>query len=219
MIRILLVDDHPIVREGYRALLERQPDLRVTGEAADGAEAYESLKGALPDVIVMDLSLPGAGGIDTIRRIRQRWPAAVILAFSMHRSALFARQALQAGARGYVTKSSPPEALVRAIYEVQRGGHALSPDIAQALAIDSLAGRDQALATLSPREFEILRLLIAAQDREAIAAALHISPKTVSNCHYQIKRKLGVATDIELVRLALRLDEPDALGARDSVPT
>jgi len=213
-IRILLVDDHPIVREGYRALLERAPDLTVIGEAVDGDSTYAFLQLNQPDLVIIDLTMPGAGGVETIRRLVERWPALAILVFTMHRHPLFARQALAAGARGYVTKNSPPDALVCAVREVHAGRHSFSPDIAHALTVDSLSGRDDLLASLSPREFEILRLLVTAHSRDDIAAALHISPKTVSNCHYQIKRKLGVATDIELMRLALRLDERDGLGER-----
>ncbi|HEX4986091.1 MAG TPA: response regulator transcription factor [Burkholderiales bacterium] len=205
-IRILLVDDHAIVREGYRALLGKQPRMQVVGEAQDGNEAYERTQATSPDVIIMDLSMPGQGGLEAIARICQRFRNAKILVFSMHQNPTFAIQATRAGARGYVTKSSAPEVLVRAVYEVYDGRHVLSPDIAQSIAMSKLGGEHGPLEALTVREFEILRMLVEAQSAEEIAKALHISPKTVSNCHYQIKRKLGVATDIELVRLALRLD-------------
>lgn len=204
-IKIMLVDDHAIVREGYRALLERQADMQVVAEASDGEEAYHRFKECSPDVVIIDLSMPGQGGLEAIRRIHHRQPNARILVFSMHQNAVFALQATRAGAKGYVTKSSPPEVLLRAVYEVHQGKLALSPDIAQALAVSKLGGEHEALAELSPREFEILRLLVEAQSTEVIATALHLSPKTVANCHYQIKRKLGASTDIELVRLAFRL--------------
>lgn len=201
----MLVDDHAIVREGYRALLERQDDMRVIAEAADGEQAYQQCKQALPDVLILDLSMPGQGGLEAIRRIHQRWPNAKILVFSMHQNAAFAEQAVRAGAKGYVTKSSLPDVLVRAVRDVFQGRQALSPDVAQALALSKLGGAREALDQLTVREFEILRLLVEAKSGEEIAETLHISPKTVSNTHYQIKRKLGVASDIELVRLALRL--------------
>jgi DNA-binding NarL/FixJ family response regulator len=204
-IKIMLVDDHAIVREGYRALLERQEDMRVIAEAADGDEAYQLCKQELPDVLIVDLSMPGQGGLEAIRRVHQRWPEAKILVFSMHQNAAFAEQAVRAGAQGYVTKSSLPDVLVRAVRDVFQGRQALSPDVAQALALSKLGGDREALAQLTAREFEILRLLVEAQSTEQIAETLHISPKTVGNTHYQIKRKLGVASDIELVRLALRL--------------
>ncbi|HVY07832.1 MAG TPA: response regulator transcription factor [Burkholderiales bacterium] len=210
-IRILLVDDHAIVREGYRALLEKQPRMLVVGEAQDGNEAYERSQATSPDVIIMDLSMPGQGGLEAIARIFQRFRNAKILVFSMHQNPTFAIQATRAGARGYVSKSSSPDVLVRAVYEVHEGRHVLSPDIAQAIAMAKLGGEHGPLDELTVREFEILRMLVEARSTDDIAQALHISPKTVSNCHYQIKRKLGVATDIELVRLALRLNVVDLL--------
>lgn len=210
-IRILIADDHAIVREGYRSLLEKQPGMQVVAEATDGASAYARFQETSPDVIIMDLSMPGQGGLEAIVRIRQRLPDARILVFSMHQNPAFAIKATQAGARGYVTKSSSPDILIRAVYDVYRGRHALSPDIAQALALSKLGGEHEALADLSVREFEILRMLVEANSTEDIARALRISPKTVSNCHYQIKKKLGVATDIELVRLAVRMNVLDLL--------
>jgi DNA-binding NarL/FixJ family response regulator len=214
-IRILIADDHAIVREGYRSLLEGQADMRVVAEAADGAAAYARFVESAPDVVVMDLSMPNQGGLAAVARIRQRAPEARILVFSMHENPMFALKATQAGAMGYVTKSSHPDVLVRAIRDVYAGRHALSPDIAQALALSKLQGGGEALAGLSVREFEILRMLVEAHSTEAIASALHISPKTVSNTHYQIKRKLGVSTDIELVRLAARMNLVDLLGLTD----
>ncbi len=211
-IRILLVDDHAIVREGYRSLLGKQPRMQVVGEAEDGNQAYGLAQTTAPDVIIMDLSMPGQGGLESISRICTRQRDARILVFSMHQNPAFAIQASRAGAKGYVTKSSAPDVLIRAVYDVFDGRHFLSPDIAQALALTKLGGRHGPLEDLTVREFEILRMLVEAQSTEEIGEALHISPKTVSNCHYQIKKKLGVATDIELVRLALRLNVVDLLG-------
>ncbi len=204
MIRILLVDDHPVVREGYRRLLERQPGMAVAAEASSAAEAYQAYRSAAPDVVIMDLSLDGPGGIEAIRHIRAWDKAARILVFTMHRSAAFATKAFAAGACGYVTKSSPPAELVKAVAEVANGRPALSGDIAKDLALAQLAGGSDPLQPLSAREFEILRLLLGGFDVAAIAAALCLSRKTVRNHHYQIKSKLGVGSDIELVLLALR---------------
>ena len=209
---IMLVDDHAVVREGYRSVLQKQPGLRVIAEAADGAEAYRLFKAARPDLVVMDLAMPGIGGIEAIRRIRQWDCAARILVFTMHQNAGFAVQAIRAGARGYVTKTSPPEALVDAVMQVLAGRIALSPDIDHELALGRLAGETAAADVLTAREFEVFRMLLAEMTTEEIAAALHISPKTVANLHSLIKDKLGVGSDIELVRLALRqgiLTEPD----------
>lgn len=208
-IRVLLVDDHAVVREGYRCLLEKHRAVQVVGEAADGAEAYRRFQELAPDVTVMDLSMPGQGGVEAIRHIRQRDPRARILVFSMHQSAAFAMKAMEAGARGYVTKSSPPDALIRALFEVAAGRPALSPDISHELALGRLAGEAGPLGELSPREFEILRMLVEDKSPKEIAEALNLSHKTVCNYHYQIKSKLGVKSDIGLVRMALQLGLAD----------
>ncbi|WP_315736899.1 MULTISPECIES: response regulator transcription factor [unclassified Bradyrhizobium] len=201
---ILLVDDHAVVREGYRSMLQKQPGLRVVAEAADGAEAYRLFKEVRPDLVIMDLTMPGVGGIEGIRRIRQWDRSARILVFTMHENAGFAVQAIRAGARGYVTKSSPPETLVRAVMDVLAGRIAISPDIDHELALSRLSGERAAADVLSAREFEVMQMLLAERTTDEIASALHLSPKTVANLHSLIKDKLGVASDIELVRLALR---------------
>lgn len=208
-IDILLVDDHAIVREGYRALLAKQAELRVVAEAGDGVEAYDKFKQCCPDLVVTDLSLPGSGGLALIERIKRRNAEAKILVFSMHQNPHFAIQAMRAGALGYVTKSSAPDVLLRAIRDVWAGRPALSADIAQALALEKLGGHHQALESLTVREFEILRLLVEGRTAEEIAVMLNISPKTVCNSHYLIKRKLGVGNDIALVRLAIKLNVVD----------
>lgn len=205
-ISILLVDDHAIVREGYRALLTKQPGMRVIAEAGDGIQAYQLFKQYQPDLVITDISLPGSSGLELIARIKQRQKDAKILVFSMHQHPGFAEQAIRAGALGYVSKSSPPEELLRAIDEVNAGRQILSTDIAQALAMEKINCEQNALESLTAREFEILRLLVEGRSNEDIAKTLSISPKTVGNCHYLIKRKLGVASDIELTRLAIKLN-------------
>ena len=215
IIRIMLVDDHAIVREGYRSLLEKQQKLKVIAEAADGAEAYQQYKKTHPDVVIMDISMPGQSGIKAITRIRQYDINARILVFSMHENPTFAIQATRAGALGYITKSSDPEVLIRAIYAVHQHQHTLSADIAQALALEKLGNEHKALDQLTVREFEILRLLVEAIPPNDIADMLNISPKTVSNSHYIIKRKLGVNSDIELTRLAIRMNLVNLLDLID----
>ncbi|MCX4187127.1 response regulator transcription factor [Methylophaga sp. OBS4] len=205
-IRIMLVDDHAIVREGYRSLLQKQADLEVIAEACDGNEAYIRYKQHRPDIVVMDISLPGQSGLKTIERIKQFDAQARILVFSMHQNPSFALQATRAGALGYVTKSSDPEDLIRAISQVAQNKHTLSADIAQALAMEKLGQEQSALDELTVREFEILRLLVDAKSNQDIAELLNISPKTVSNSHYIIKKKLGVSSDIELTRLAIKMN-------------
>jgi len=202
--KIMLVDDHAIVREGYRAILQKQRGLDVIAEAADGIEAYDLFKNLRPDLTIMDLAMPGIGGVESIRRMRQWDPAARILVFTMHQNAAFAVQAIRAGASGYVTKTSPPEVLVRSVFDVLDGKTSLSPDIEHELALSRLGEETVAADVLTAREFEVLRLLLAGRTTEDIANLLHLSPKTVANLHYLIKTKLGVSSDIELVRLALR---------------
>jgi two-component system, NarL family, invasion response regulator UvrY len=204
VINIMIADDHAIVREGYRSLLEKQPGLKVVAEASDGAEAYRLFKEVHPDLVIMDLTMPGLGGIEAIRRIRQREPSARILVFTMHQNSAYAVQAIKAGARGFVTKSSPPEALVVAVYDVIKGRIALSTDINHELAQTHLSKRPSAADVLTPREFEILRMLLEEKSAEEIAETLHLSPKTVANTRYLIKDKLDVRSDIELVWLSLR---------------
>jgi two-component system, NarL family, invasion response regulator UvrY len=204
-IRLLLVDDHAVVREGYRRLLESRPDLLIAGEATTASEAFDQYRLLTPDVLVLDLGLPDMGGVELIRRLVQRDAGVRILVFTMHREPIFATQALRAGALGYVTKSSAPDVLVKAIYQVAARRQVISPDIAPDLAIALLDQSRDPLAELSPREFEILRLLLEGRSPEDIGTRLSIAAKTVQNCRYQIKVKLGVRTDIELTRIALEM--------------
>ena len=203
-ISILLVDDHPVVRQGYRRVLEQQPDFRVVAEAENATEAYGAFKTHAPDIVVMDISMPGASGLEAIRNIRLRDPRARILVFSMHGEAMQVKAAFNAGASGYVTKSSEPAVLVRAIRSVARGERTISDDIAHILAAESLNPSHSKLEQLGEREIEILRQLAAGATKEQIASNLNISTKTVQNYHYLIKAKTGVRTDALLVRLAVK---------------
>lgn len=205
-IKIMLVDDHAIVREGYRSLLQKQDNMEVIAEASNGVQAYLYYKEHQPDITVMDISMQGQGGLETISRIKQFDSSAKILVFSMHQNPSFAVQATRAGALGYVTKSSDPKVLIRAIVDVQQNKYTLSADIAQALALEKLGADTTALDQLTVREFEILRMLVEAVSTQDIATTLNISPKTVANTHYIIKRKLGVQSDIELTHLAIKMN-------------
>jgi two-component system, NarL family, invasion response regulator UvrY len=200
-ISILLVDDHPVVRQGYRRVLEVQGDFQVVAEADSAASAYRAFKTHAPDVVVMDISMPGASGLEAIRNIRSRSPRAHILVFSMHGEAAQVKAAFNAGASGYVTKSSDPAVLVQTIRSVARGERAMSADVAQALALESLTP-GSVLDQLGEREIEILRQLAAGSTKEQIASNLNLSTKTVQNYHYLIKTKTGARTDAQLVRLA-----------------
>ncbi|MBH0239251.1 response regulator [Methylobrevis albus] len=209
---ILLVDDHPVVREGYRRLLERRRGFRVVAEAETAAEAYQRYRDAKPAIVVMDITMPGASGIEALRHIRQYDRDARVLIFSMHQGAAFALKAFEAGAAGYVTKSSAPDELVRAVETVLAGRRAMSEDVAREIATERLSQQRSELDGLSPRETEILRLVASGRAADEIAATLNLSPKTVQNYHYQIKAKVGARTDADLVWLAietglLRADE------------
>lgn len=202
-ISILIVDDHPVVREGYRRLLEMNSEFSVCAEADDAQSAYILYKKHKPSVVIMDLGLRAVSGIEAARRIREWDRDARILIFSMHEGTAFAVKAFEAGAVGYVTKTSDPEQLISAVFALMRGGHYVSEDIAQALATDRLAGTQHLTESLSPRETEILRLLATGQSSEEIAALLNLSPKTIRNHHYMIKAKIGARSDTHLVWLAI----------------
>ena len=202
--RILLVDDHAVVRAGFKTLLENQGDLRVVAEAESGEAACRQFIEHAPDVVIMDLSMPGVGGIEAIRRIVSRQSDARVLVFSMHEDTVFVEQALQAGARGYIGKSSAPVVLVEAVRQVANGNLYIDPDIAQRLAFQKTKGSDSPFRALSTREFEIVCLLAEGLSVNAIANRLALSYKTVANYATQIKSKLEVATTAELTRLAIR---------------
>ncbi len=203
-IRVLLVDDHAVVCHGYRRLIECHDDMEVVGEASDAASAYRSFKELRPDVSVVDISMPGRGGIDLVRQLRQYDRDARVLMFTMHANASYAEQAFKAGAQGYVTKSSPPDDLIRAIQLVYSGRPALCAEINSVIAANRLFQPWSALESLSPREFEILRMILDEKTTDEIATSFNLSPKTVANYHYAIKSKLGVRTDIELVYYCLK---------------
>jgi DNA-binding NarL/FixJ family response regulator len=217
-VNILLVDDHPIVREGYHRLLERQPGLHVCAEADNAEEAYRAYKEYRPDIVVMDLTLPGVSGLEAIRHIRERDKGAKILVFTMHLGAAFALKAFEAGALGYVTKSSEPNELVRAVKAIAGGGRFLSDDISRAVAADRLAGPARVIEHLGPREIEILRLLASGLTSESIADLLNLSPKTVRNHHYTIKSKIGAQNDAHLVWLAISAGLVNIEDARFDLP-
>jgi DNA-binding NarL/FixJ family response regulator len=202
-ISILLVDDHPIVRQGYRRVLEHQSDFRVVAEADSATNAYSAFKTHAPDIVVMDISMPGTSGLEAVRNIRSRNDRAGILVFSMHSEPAQVKAAFKAGANGYVTKSSEPATLIRAIRAVARGERAISDDIAHVLAAESLSSSRSALDVLGEREIEILRQIAAGATKEQIAANLNLSMKTVQNYHYLVKAKTGMRTDAQLVRLAV----------------
>ena len=202
-LRVMLVDDHAVVRAGYRRLLDDEAGLQVVAECGDAESAYAALgpaAAATADVMVLDLSMPGRSGLDMLRRARLRWPRLRVLVFSMHDSPAMVAQALAAGAAGFITKSSEPALLVAALRRVAAGEEAvLSPDIAGAVQAPGAAPPHQ---VLSAREFEVLRGLAEGLGIEQIAARLHLSPKTVSNYQTQVRQRLGLSTAVDLLHYA-----------------
>ena len=209
-IRVILVDDHAVVRAGYKTLLENTDDIEVIGEAETGEIACRIYNEKQPDVMVTDLSMPGIGGLETIRRTVARNQNAKILVFSMHEDIVFVEQALQAGARGYITKNNAPDVLIDAIRSLATGETYLDSDIAQRLAFQKTRGSDTPFSVLSTREFEIFCMLAEGYNTSEISKKLSLSYKTVANYSTQIKNKLHVSTVAEIARLAIRYNIVDA---------
>lgn len=204
-VTVLLVDDHPVVREGYRRLLEDSGRIRVVGEAANVAEAYRQFCALDPKVVVMDIALSGVSGIEGVRRILARRSDARVLVFSMYEDAVFARRALAAGAMGYIAKACAPQVLVDGVEAIASGKSYISHDVAQALALAPLATEKPAHDKLSAREFEVLELLVQGRTLDDIARQLSLNQKTVANHQSLIKQKLGVDSTAQLFRAAMRL--------------
>ena len=203
-VTIVLVDDHAVVRAGVKRLLEQEPLFEVIAEAESGEKGYQLFGALEPDVMVIDLSMPGMGGLEAIRRIMMRHEKAKILVLSMHEDLSFANQALKLGAKGYLIKNTLGDDLVKAIETISRGEVFLSDEIAKKIAVSSIEGDQDPIHDLSAREFEIFRLLAEGLEVDAIATTLNISSKTVSNYQTMIKQKLNINTPIELIRYAIK---------------
>jgi two-component system response regulator NreC len=206
-IRIALIDDHTVLRSGVRALLEHQEDMVVVGEAADGTEGLEMVQREQPDVVLMDLSLPGLNGIGVTRRIREAGCSARILALTMHEDQRHVRQVLEAGATGYVSKRAADTELVDAIRAVHRGEVFLHPSVARSVLEGYLGTQPEpvpeARATPSERELEVLTLLAFGHTNQEVAEKLFISVKTVETHKARLVEKMGFRTRADLVRYAL----------------
>jgi two-component system invasion response regulator UvrY len=200
--RILIVDDHPIVASGCRALLAGEPDV-VFLEASDAESGERSFLAEQPDVCILDINLPSVSGFELARRILAHAPAARIVMFSMNDDPIFAARAIEAGAKGYVSKSGDPHDLVEAIRAVSAGGTYLPPSIARSLAFAGPSLAQNPLAKLTSREIEILRLLGTGKSLSEIAWLIHVSYKTIANTSSVMRQKLGVRSAAELVRLAI----------------
>ncbi len=205
MIRILLVDDHAVVRTGFRLLLQSQPDINVAAEAQSGEAACQMYAELTPDVVVMDLGMPGMGGLEALRRIRARDANAKVLALSAHDDPMHARRALREGALGFLSKRSAPETLIEAIASVAAGRRYIDPGIAQKLALAEIEGAARSpIEQLSEREFEVFVRLAAGATVQKIADDLKLSASTIGTHLYNIKQKLGVVNQSELTLLAIR---------------
>ena len=204
--RVLIADDHGIVRSGLRLLLERQPDIEVIGEAADGAEARELAIRERPDLAILDVRMPKLTGLQVTRELKKQAPEVSVLILSMHDDERYLFEALKAGASGYVLKTQADTDLVEAIRAVERGEPFLTPAAQQALIKDVLErGREtESEEELTPREEEIVKLVAEAHTTRQIAEILHLSEKTVENHRGNAMRKLGMRDRVELVRYAIR---------------
>ena len=204
LISVMLTDDHAVVRSGLRRLLEQHDNITVIAEAESGEQAYQVFGEFMPDVLVMDISMPGMGGLEALRRILARYEDAKIIIFSMHETTTFAVQALTSGAMGYVAKSSDAQDLVQAVINAAQGKNYLSAELAQKVAAQSISGDDNPMEKLTTREFEIFRLLAEGKVVDEISTILNIGQKTVANYQTMLKQKLGINSPVELVRLAIR---------------
>lgn len=213
--RIILVDDHAAVRSGYKRFIDTEHDMRVVGEAANAEEAFALLKTTQCDALVLDISMPGQSGLELIKRVRLKWPRLPLVVLSMHDSPVVASKALEQGAKGYVTKSSDPDQLILALRKAMNEQTHVSADVeSQGLSFEALSNDlvpngqegvsvpDESPATpgggLTPREVDVVRLLVEGKTIDQVAASLGISNKTVSNNLSQIRQKVGVQTDFEL---------------------
>jgi DNA-binding NarL/FixJ family response regulator len=202
MISVLLLDDHAVVRHGYRQWIDGEPDMRVVAEAATSAQACELLRKVLVDVAVVDLSLKGDSGLEAMRRMKERLPGLKMLVLTMHDHPGYALQAFRMGAMGYITKDSDPQQLLDALRQVATGRRVVPGAGDGAMPYPTGAALEDLFSQLTPREFEVLRLLLGGQEPQEVAKALHISEKTVNNTMSLIRQKLGERNDFRLMLMA-----------------
>ena len=204
MIRLLIADDHAIFRQGLRRVIDFAADLDVAAEARNGREVIEQVRVRRFDAVLLDLDMPGVSGIELIKLLVEQAPALPILVLTVHDEVELARRAVAAGAAGYVTKDGEPEALLDAVRTVARGGHYVAPQIATRMLYQGLAPDEAPHRSLSDREFQVFRRLADGESIGEIAEALQVSPKTISTHKFRAMQKLGLRTDGELVRYAIR---------------
>lgn len=212
--RLFLIDDHPVLREGFAQLLNQQPDLTVCGQAEDDASALDTISSAQPDMAIVDVELKGSNGIEFIKRIRPLFPELRILAFSMHDEALYAERALRAGAHGYVMKQAPVAEVIAAIRQVLRGERYLSAQMQSRVVKASVQGEIEkggsALDRLSDRELEVFHLIGSGVRTREIAAKLGLSIKTIESYRAHLVRKLNLQDGVELVHYAIKTTHEQA---------
>jgi two-component system response regulator NreC len=204
MIKILLADDHALVREGFRMILEAQNDIQIVGQAGNGREAIELAAKLHPDVVVMDVAMPELNGIEATRRILEASPRTRVLALSMHKDAVYVREVLRAGARGYLLKDSGDADLVAAVRAVAKGEGYLSPSVSESVLSDYRRHVTDPLDLLSSREREVLQMIAEGKTNKEIATALNLSVYTVEAHRGRVMEKLNMHSTSELVRFALR---------------
>jgi two-component system, NarL family, invasion response regulator UvrY len=203
-IKVMLVDDHAVVRMGFRLLLQGASDIDVTGEASSGEEVVRKFMELAPDVLVMDISMPGIGGLEAIDRVLAKNPQQKILVLSAHEDVMHARRVLKAGASGYLTKRSAAEVLIEAIHAVFKGSVFLEPQIAQAMAVEQISGTRNPVEALSEKEFKVFIELAKGRSVQEIAEVMSLSPRTIGTHLYNIKQKLNAANSAELAIIAIR---------------
>jgi len=200
----LIADDHTIVRQGLKQILNLDPQIEVSFEASNGNEVLDFLRDAMVDVVVLDITMPGRNGLETLKEIRRLYPAVAVIVLSMHPKDQYAVRVLKAGASGYITKESAPEELVSAITKAYRGEKYISPDIAELLADYIEQGAvDEPHKLLSDREFEVLRLIASGKGITQIANELNLSVKTVSTYRTRIVEKTGLSTNSDITRYSI----------------
>lgn len=214
MIRVLLVDDHALFRTGLTSVLGEAGDMEVVGDAASGEEAVEQVRALEPELVLMDVNMPGIGGIEATRKIVRQWPDIKVVAVTALSDDPFPNKLLDAGARGYISKGCPAEEMFAAIRAVMGGDHYISKDVAQKLALGRVAGQgnESSLKKLSAREMQVMMMIVTGQGTQDISDALFLSPKTVSTYRHRLYEKLDVANDVELTHLAIRHNIIDQNG-------
>ncbi|ALO47442.1 response regulator [Pseudohongiella spirulinae] len=203
-IKVMLVDDHAVVRMGFKLLLQGSDDIDVIGEAHSGEDAVKQFQDLAPDVLIMDISMPGIGGLEAIGRVLAKNPQQKILVLSAHEDVMHARRVIKAGAVGYVTKRSAADVLMQAIRTVHKGQIYLEPEIAQALAVEQVSGSKNPLDALSEKEFKVFLELAKGRSVQEIADVMSLSPRTIGTHLYNIKQKLNAANSAELAIIAIR---------------